>query len=189
MLRPPVSCFTSDRVSDPPARWTILGCIPPSNTHTFSTPQVGLPLTSDGCGATYQLLSAGSTQPVFHLPGSPPRNAKVISSSSTYKVPNDLYSALFKAPKVEEEMVKAAGNVRPLPTNTDLRKAAATFYESSMVTWRLGLHTTLLSKYLHSKFGQEPVMEAVCKKLHGAIQVSRQTSLVVLLWLLRLNTA
>ncbi len=86
-------------------------------------------------------------------------------------------------------MVKAAGNVRPLPTNTDLRKAAATFYESSMVTWRLGLHTTLLSKYLHSKFGQEPVMEAVCKKLHGAIQVSRQTSLVVLLWLLRLNTA
>ncbi len=106
----------------------------------------------------------------------PSSSAKVISSSSPYKVPSDLYSALFKAPKVEEEMVKAAGNVRPLPINSDLRKAVETFYESSMATWRLGLHATLLSKYVYSKCGQDPVLEAVCKKLHGAIRESRQTS-------------
>ncbi len=53
-------------------------------------------------------LTAGFSEPFS--------SAKVNSSLSPYKVPNDLYSALFKAPKVEEEMVKAAGNVRPLPS-------------------------------------------------------------------------
>ncbi len=35
----------------------------------------------------------------------PSSSAKVISSSSPYKVPNDLYLALLKAHKVEEEIV------------------------------------------------------------------------------------
>ncbi len=37
-------------------------------------PQMGLPLASDVCGPTYPSLSAGSTRPVLHLPGSRPRN-------------------------------------------------------------------------------------------------------------------
>ncbi len=121
---------------------------------------------------------------------SEPSSTKVISSSSPYKVPTDLYTALFtcfKAAKVEEEMVKAAGNVRPLPINSDLWKAVEIFYESSVVTWHLRLHVTLLSKYLHSKCGQDPVLKVVCKKIHGAIRESRQPWLVVRLWPLRLN--
>ncbi len=106
----------------------------------------------------------------------PSTSAKVISSLSPYKVPTDLYMDLFKAPKVEEEMVKMAGNVCPLPINPDLRKAVETFYESSMVTWRLRLHATLLSKYVHSRCGQDAVLEAVCKKFHGAIREYHQTS-------------
>ncbi len=43
-----------------------------------------------------------------------------------------------------------------------------------MATWHLGWHT-LLSKYLHSKCGQDPVLDAVLCKLHGAIPESRQT--------------
>ncbi len=73
-------------------------------------------------------------------------------------------------------MVKVAGNVRTLPISSNLRKAVETFYESSMATWHLRLHDTLLSRCLHGKCGQDPVLEAVCKELHSAIQESRQTS-------------
>ncbi len=73
-------------------------------------------------------------------------------------------------------MVKAPGNVHPLPINSDLWKAVETFYGSSMVTWHLGLHATLLSKKVHNKCIEGPVLEAVCKKLHGVIGEPPQTS-------------
>ncbi len=99
--------------------------------------------------------------------------AKVINSSSPYKLPNDLYRVLFKAPKVEEEMVKTAGSTCPLgacplPFSFDL--------QSSMATWCLGWHAILLSKYLHSKCGHYEALEAVLYMLHSAIQESHQTS-------------
>ena len=62
-----------------------------------------------------------------------------------------------------------------MPTNSDLQKAVEMFYESWMTTWHLGLHATMLSKYLHSKCCHDLVLEAVCKKFHGAIRKSRQT--------------
>ena len=34
---------------------------------------------------------------------------------SSYKVPNDLFIALLKAPKLEEEMTMAMGSTHPLP--------------------------------------------------------------------------
>ncbi len=52
--------------------------------------------------------------------------AKVTISLSTYKAPNDLFLALFKAHKVEEEMAKVVGFTRPLPINPDLWKAVET---------------------------------------------------------------
>ncbi len=63
--------------SHSPSLGAILCCTPPPlapHTHTFLMPQVGLPLASDGCGAMYPLLSAGSMWLVFHLLGSRPRN-------------------------------------------------------------------------------------------------------------------
>ena len=42
---------------------------------------------------------------------------KVTVSLSPYNLPNDLFMPLFKASKVEEEMVKAAGSTCPLPIN------------------------------------------------------------------------
>ena len=54
---------------------------------------------------------------------------------------------------VEEEMVKAVGSTHPLPINPDLWKIVEMFFKSWMVTWPLVWHTTLLSKYLHRKWG------------------------------------
>ncbi len=131
------------------------------------------PTQSGGGALTFDKEMQEELTDAFSEPSS---MVKVISSSSPYKVPTDLYTALFEAPKVEEEMVKVAGNVPPLPINSNLQKAVETFYESSMATWLLRLCTTLLSKCVHSKCGQDPVLEAVSEKLHGAIQESRQTS-------------
>ncbi len=72
-------------------------------------------------------------------------------------------------------MTKAADSTCLMPVNPDLQKAAETFYESSMASWCLGWHATLLSKYLYSKRCQGPVFEAVIRKLHGVIQRSHQT--------------
>ena len=47
----------------------------------------------------------------------PSTSCKVMVSSFPYKVPNDLFWSLFKAPKVEEEMLKAVGSIHPLPVN------------------------------------------------------------------------
>ncbi len=90
-------------------------------------------------------------------------------------MPNDLFTALFKAPKVDKEVTKAAGSTRPLPVNPDLWKAVEIFNESFMVTWHIEWHSTLFSKYLYSKCCQHPVLETVICRLHGAIQESCQT--------------
>ena len=51
----------------------------------------------------------------------PSTTSKVTDPASAYKVPAELYTALFKSPKVEEEMVKQVGNIRPLAINPDFR--------------------------------------------------------------------
>ncbi len=43
-------------------------------------------------------------------------------SSSRYKVLSDLYSALFRPPKVEEELTKSVGNTQPLVINPELER-------------------------------------------------------------------
>ncbi len=42
---------------------------------------------------------------------------------SPYKVPAYPYWALFKSFKVEEEMIKQVGNIRPFTTDPDLHQA------------------------------------------------------------------
>ncbi len=73
----------------------------------------------------------------------PSTTTKVTDAASAYKVPAELYTSLFKSPKVEEEMVKQVGNIRPLSINPDFRRALEASFESSMVTWRLGWHLTV----------------------------------------------
>ncbi len=53
---------------------------------------------------------------------------------SPYKVPNDLYSALFRSPKEEEELTTPDNNNCPLVINPELCKALEAPYESSMAT-------------------------------------------------------
>ncbi len=50
------------------------------------------------------------------------------------KVPADLYMALFKTPKVEEEMVKQVGNIRTLAISPDFHRALKTSYEALMAS-------------------------------------------------------
>ncbi len=88
----------------------------------------------------------------------------------------ELYTALFKTPKVQEEMVKQVGNIRPLAINHDFRRALEVSYESSMATWRLGWHMTVLINYLYNHCQADPVLKAVCNHLHEAIPESRMTS-------------
>ncbi len=66
----------------------------------------------------------------------PSTTSKVTDTVLAYKVPAELYTALFKSPKVEEEMVKQVGNMRPLAIKA--HRALEVSYESSMATWRLG---------------------------------------------------
>ena len=77
----------------------------------------------------------------------PSTTSKVTDPASAYKVPAELYTALFKSPKVEEEMVKQVGNIRPLAINPDLCRALEVSYELSMVTWQLGWHMTVMIKF------------------------------------------
>ncbi len=60
----------------------------------------------------------------------PSTSAKFLVASCLYKVPNDLFQAFVKAPKVEEEMTKAVGATHPFPmsVNPDVRKTVETFY-------------------------------------------------------------
>ncbi len=104
----------------------------------------------------------------------PSTTAKVMDGASAYKVPAEL--SLFKSPKVEEEMVKQVGNIRPLGINPDFRRALEVPLESSMATWRLGWHMTVLINYLYNYCQGGPVLKAVCNHLHRAIRESPLTS-------------
>ena len=73
-------------------------------------------------------------------------------------------------------MVKQVGNIRPLAINPDLRRALEVSFKSSMVTWWLGWHMTVLIIYLYNHCQADPVLKAVCNHLHGAIRESCQTS-------------
>ncbi len=53
------------------------------------------------------------------FPGPSPM-AKITSSLSPYKMSNDLYMALFRAPKAEEEMIIAVGSTFPLSINPNV---------------------------------------------------------------------
>ncbi len=101
---------------------------------------------------------------------------KVMDAASAYKVLVELYSSLFRTPKVEEEIVKQVGNICPLAINPDLRRALEASFESSMATWQLGWHMMVMINYLYDHCQADPVLKAVCNHLHGAIRESRQTS-------------
>ncbi len=106
----------------------------------------------------------------------PPTTTKVTDAASVYKVQAELYTSLFKSPKVEEEKVKQVGNIRPLAINFDFHRALESSIESSMATRRLGWHMTVLINYLYNHCQGDPVLKALCNHLHGAIQESLQTS-------------
>ena len=103
-------------------------------------------------------------------------SSKVTDAASAYKVPAELYTSLFKTPKVEEEMVKQVGNIRPLAINPDLHRAMEASFGSSMVTWQLGWHMMVMINYLYNHCQADPALKAVCNHLHGASRESRQTS-------------
>ncbi len=75
---------------------------------------------------------------------------------SPYKVAADLYSELFKTPKVEE-MTKQLGNIRPLGINPDPCQSLETSFGASMV-------------YLSNKCQDDPVLKAGCAQLHTDIR-------------------
>ncbi len=101
---------------------------------------------------------------------------KVTDAASAYKVLAEQYTSLFTSPKVEEEMVKQVGNIQPVLINPDFCRALDVSFESSMATWQLGSHMTVLINYLYDHCQGDPVLKAVCNHLHGAIRESHQTS-------------
>ncbi len=106
----------------------------------------------------------------------PLMTTKVTDAVSAYKVLAELYTSLFKSPKVEEEMVKQVANIHPLAINPDLCRALEVSFESSMASWRLGWHMTVMINYLYNHCQADPVLKAVCNSLHGAIRESCLTS-------------
>ncbi len=59
----------------------------------------------------------------------PSTTLKVTDPTLAYKIPAELYTALFKSSKVEEEMVKQVGNIHRLAINPDLGRALEVSYE------------------------------------------------------------
>ncbi len=80
----------------------------------------------------------------------PSLTSKVTVPSPSFKVPEDVYTALFKSPKVEEDMVKQVGNIHSLAINPDFHRALETSYEASMVSLWLVWHATVMINYLHA---------------------------------------
>ncbi len=72
---------------------------------------------------------------------------KLTDAAAAYKVLAEVYTSLCKTPKVEEEMVKQVGNIHSLAINPDLRRALEASFESSLVTWWLGWHMTVMINY------------------------------------------
>ncbi len=61
--------------------------------------------------------------------------AKAIVPLSSYKVLNDLFMAIFKAPKVEEEMVKVLDCTCHLPINPDFLSYRRQYKHSMSLQW------------------------------------------------------
>ncbi len=108
--------------------------------------------------------------------GEPTVSTKHVNSASQFKLPSDVYASLFKAPRVDEELLRAIGPSRAPPQSSELRKAFDALYESSMASWRLGWHLTVLSQFLKQQNIQDPVTRAVISHMHSAIQESRKVS-------------
>ncbi len=110
----------------------------------------------------------------------PSTGSKVRDAASAYKVLAKLYTALFKTPKVKEEMVKQVRNIRSLAINRDLHRALETSFEVSMASSCLDWHMTVMINYLYTIIGShcqaDPILKAPCNHLHGAIRESRLTS-------------
>ncbi len=70
----------------------------------------------------------------------PSAASKVMVPLSLYRVPMDLYSALFKTPKVEEDMTKQVVNIHPLAINPDLHCSLEASCGTSMASWHFGCH-------------------------------------------------
>ena len=81
----------------------------------------------------------------------PSVSTKNVNSASKFKVPSDVYSALFKAPRVDEELSRAMGSSSRPSQSSDLKKALDALYETSMASWRLGWHLTVLNRFLQSR--------------------------------------
>ncbi len=93
--------------------------------------------------------------------------AMVILSLYPCNVPNDLFQALCKAPKVEEEITKTAGSCQS--QSTESCRDILRVLNGDLVSWM-----ACNLEYLYSKCCQDPVIEAVICELHGAIQESHQ---------------
>ncbi len=93
---------------------------------------------------------------------------------SPYKLSAELYSALFKTPKVEEEMTKWVGNIHSLAFNPDLYQGwgqgLETSYKPSMASRHLMWHSKILSRTFVISVTMTTFYKGICCKLHGAIQ-------------------
>ncbi len=66
-------------------------------------------------------------------------------------------------------MVKQVRNIRPLAINPDLRRALETSFGASVASLQLGWHMPVLINYLYNHCQSDPVLNAVCNAVHGAI--------------------
>ncbi len=78
----------------------------------------------------------------------PAVSTKHVNPASVFKVLSDIYSALFKAPRVDEELSRAMGSSTRLSQSSDLKIALDALCETSMASWRLGWHLTVLTRFL-----------------------------------------
>ena len=89
----------------------------------------------------------------------------LFKTSKVEEVLVEMYTSLFKISKVEEEMVKQAGISVPWPIILTFAES----WKSSMASWRLGWHMTVLISYLYNHCQADLVLKSVCNHLHGAI--------------------
>ncbi len=86
-------------------------------------------------------------------------------------------------------MVKQVGNIRPVAINPDLCRALETSFQSSVASWRLGWHMTVLINYLYNHCQADPILKAVFNHLHGPFETLARSLPRWHRWLLRLNVA
>ncbi len=103
-------------------------------------------------------------------------STKHVNLASQFNVPSHVYSSLFKAPRVDEELSRAIGTSCTPVHTSDIKKALDALYKSYLVSWRLGWHLTVLSQFLKQQNIEDTVTRAVISHMHSAVQESRKVS-------------